>query len=433
MENSKDRIQSIIEKGMKAGASAVKVRTNGENRNACHFKNGSLKNIDSADKSYIHVSVIKDGKLGTGLVTSLNDIEDGLARAFDMARVGKQMYFSAYPAAGTYPGVKLSSDDVEALTTDYLIEESSRFCDAMASINKNFSTDCSSFVHIWNNISAFSNGVYKEMKETAWVLQGGIQLSEDGDLQQTWDFRGSRRAGKDVNYDLIIDAVKTSYEYGRTIAATASGNLPVIFDPDSVNSLGWILNLGVNGKQVAEKASPLCDKLGTKILADNITIVDDPHVDYDLSAAVMDNDGIPTRKMTVVDKGVLKAFAYDLNTAAKEGVEPTGHSGSSLTSSRLLGGKKPWKELLKEIDRGIYVENMLGFGQGNLINGDFNANVGRGFLIEKGEIKGRVKNTMISGNLYELAKRNVLISSDIHPQYRQPWLVLDGVSVSSKG
>lgn len=73
----------------------------------------------------------------------------------------------------------------------------------------------------------------------------------------------------------------------------------------------------------------------------------------------------------------------------------------------------------------------MGFGQSNIINGDFSSNVALGYRIRNGEIVGRVKNTMVAGNVYELLKDNVQLSSDKDPVRRMPYAVLEGIQVSA--
>ncbi len=72
---------------------------------------------------------------------------------------------------------------------------------------------------------------------------------------------------------------------------------------------------------------------------------------------------------------------------------------------------------------------MLGFGQTNMTNGDFSANLLLGFLVENGEIVGRVKDAMISGNIFELLKGDIQISSDVNPYTLQPYMIMPGVSL----
>ena len=132
-----------------------------------------------------------------------------------------------------------------------------------------------------------------------------------------------------------------------------------------------------------------------------------------------------------MEKGVLKRFLYDLDSAGLAGVEPTGNAGCSPYWPVVMPGGRTSAELLAEIDDGLYVVHMIGFGQSNIINGDFSTNIGLGYRIRNGEIVGRVKDTMIAGNLFELFAGNVRFSSDVNYTGQYPHAVLEEVTVSS--
>jgi PmbA protein len=188
--------------------------------------------------------------------------------------------------------------------------------------------------------------------------------------------------------------------------------------------------MGTNGRNVAKGDSPLAGRLGEQVLAPSLTIMDDPHQDYASGARAIDNNGIPTRKQTIFERGLLERFLYDLDSAGLAGAEPTGNNGCTPHSPRILPGDRPSAGLLADIEDGLYLRDIIGFGQSNIINGDFSGNIGLGYRIKNGEIIGRVKNTMIAGNLYEILKQNVLLSSDMEHEGRYPHVVIEGVSVS---
>jgi PmbA protein len=113
---------------------------------------------------------------------------------------------------------------------------------------------------------------------------------------------------------------------------------------------------------------------------------------------------------------VLKNFIYDLQTAGMMGVKSTGHASrdfSSLPSPSVSNlvispGKAGLAEMIKGIKYGVIVHDFLGAGQSNLLAGDFSANIALGYKIEKGKIAGRVKDVMISGNVYDLLRDQVV-------------------------
>ncbi|GAG42469.1 unnamed protein product, partial [marine sediment metagenome] len=98
---------------------------------------------------------------------------------------------------------------------------------------------------------------------------------------------------------------------------------------------------------------------------------------------------------------------------------------------RVAPGRRSGEALLEAMDDGIYVRQLIGFGQSNLINGDFAANLGLGYRVRDGRVVGRLKDTMIAGNVYELLGGDVELSSDVDPVRRVPWAVVEGLSVSA--
>ena len=107
----------------------------------------------------------------------------------------------------------------------------------------------------------------------------------------------------------------------------------------------------------------------------------------------------------------------------------------ATTNLSIAPGRKTLAEIVKSIDRGIIVHDLLGAGQSNLLAGDFSANIGLGFKIEKGRVTGRVKDAMVAGNVYDLLKNQLAaISKETEWQGANltPAMLFDGVSVAAK-
>ena len=91
--------------------------------------------------------------------------------------------------------------------------------------------------------------------------------------------------------------------------------------------------------------------------------------------------------------------------------------------------------MVSDIEEGLVVEYLMGAGQGNILGGDFSGNVLLGFKIEGGKIVGRVKDTMVSGNIYRVLKELVAIGSDsrwVGGMINTPSVYCHGLSVSAK-
>jgi len=100
------------------------------------------------------------------------------------------------------------------------------------------------------------------------------------------------------------------------------------------------------------------------------------------------------------------------NKEHRNGQRQGGLPGPSPHAFVVKPGNVSFEAMVQSIDEGIIVEQLLGAGQGNSLGGDFSGNVLLGYKIEKGEIVGRVKDTMISGNVYQLLKNIAAIGSD---------------------
>jgi PmbA protein len=205
------------------------------------------------------------------------------------------------------------------------------------------------------------------------------------------------------------------------------GRVQVLVSPRVLDRLLTCFILGIHGRNVARGNSPLAGRLGQPVLAPTLTVVDHPQVDFSPGASEVDGDGIPCSRRVVFEKGVLKEFLYDLDSAGLAGAKPTGHTACQPHWLMVLPGECTSRELLGELKDGLWIESLIGFGQGNLINGDFSANVGLGYRVQNGEVTGRVKNTMVSGNLYECFARNVTPSSDLNYDGRLPFAAVEGV------
>jgi len=246
-------------------------------------------------------------------------------------------------------------------------------------------------------------------------------------------FAGHGRSWCDLTpfYDpgVIAEKIITDLRRAETIVPPPSGKVKAHIPPETLPRLLWPLFMGTNGRNVARGDSPLSGRLEEHVLSSSLTIADDPHQDYATGTRALDDNGVPTRKQILFEKGILKRFLYDLDSAGLAGTTPTGNNRSNPHSPRITPGECPSTKLLADIDDGLYIRDLIGFGQSNIINGDFSGNVGLGYRVRNGEILGRVKDTMIAGNLYELLKNNVLVSSDTEYQGRYPHMTVEGMSV----
>jgi PmbA protein len=222
------------------------------------------------------------------------------------------------------------------------------------------------------------------------------------------------------------------------------GDVPVVFTPRGfVGALLSPLMSGFSGKAVLQGVSPLVGKQGQRLLDERVSLWDEPTLAYATGSRMCDDEAMPSRKLALSEGGVIGSFLYDLQSAAQAGVESTAsaHRGvNSLPSPGssviiVAGGDTSYDDMVRDMDTGLVVDRLLGAGQSNILGGDFNANVLLGYKIEGGHVSGRVKNTVISGNVYKVLGNVRAIEKESHwvgGSIRTPAFYSHNVSVSSK-
>jgi PmbA protein len=194
-----------------------------------------------------------------------------------------------------------------------------------------------------------------------------------------------------------------------------------------------------NGKQVVERASPWSDCLGQLVTAPDITISQVPNAGP--FSCPFDDEGTPTRPITFIQDGILQLFYTDRTVGRLLSSGTTGNGfrpnlGSyptpGLFNFIVQPGSKSLEKLIVSLGTGLVVDQMLGGGAG--ISGDFSVNVELGYWVEQGQIRGRVKDTMVSGNVYTALKNLVELGSDAewNGSCLTPSLIVEGLSVTGR-
>jgi len=190
-----------------------------------------------------------------------------------------------------------------------------------------------------------------------------------------------------------------------------AGTYTVILEPEAVANVLWFLTWtdGFNALAVDEERCFATGKVGQKIFGENITIEDDCFHPLH-RARPWDGEGVPKKKTTLVEKGVLKTLVYDRRTAAKHNVEPTGHGfpapnlmGAWPTELVVHGGSQSVEDLIRSTERGILVtrfwynrtvDPMKCIVTGMTRDGTF--------LVENGKIAGGLRNFRFNESVLEM-------------------------------
>jgi PmbA protein len=217
----------------------------------------------------------------------------------------------------------------------------------------------------------------------------------------------------------------------------ATRRAPVVFDSRISGSLVGHLASAANGASIARKTSFLREKLGEKIFASGIAIVDDPLRSRGLRSRPFDAEGVAGSRRTLVEDGVLKTWLLDCATARELDLETTGHAQRGVSSTPspapsnlhlAAGGKSP-DELIGDIEDGFYITDMIGMGV-NLVTGDYSRGAS-GFWIKNGERTYAVSEVTVAGHLSEMFA-SLVPANDLVFRYgtNAPTLRVEGMTVA---
>ena len=194
---------------------------------------------------------------------------------------------------------------------------------------------------------------------------------------------------------------------------------PVIFDGLTAPSLIGQIASCVSGYSIYRESSFLGDKLGEKIAASEVTIIDDGRLPGGLGSKPFDGEGQPTRCNTIVENGELKTWLLDTYSGRKLGLDSTGSAARGTGSAPRVGttnlwlepGEKTLDEMIAELDRGLIVTELIGMGF-NPTTGDYSRGAA-GLWVENGEILHPVEEITIAGNLGDMLQSIDRIGSEL--------------------
>jgi PmbA protein len=432
----------LVNAARRAGADqadAVAVRSVSQ---VVEVRDGAVEESQRAESDDIGLRVLVGHKQAA---VSTNDLKsDGLdalaERAVAMARVAPDDEFAglADPAllARTFPDLDLVDREmpsVERLEQRARIAEAAAF--GVAGVTKSGGASASA-------------GIGGMVLVTSHGFRGATIGSRHSTSMSAIAGKGTAME-QDYDYSSVIhaDDLDSAEQIGRTAGERAVKRLnprkvdtrrvPVVFDPRISGSLIGHLASAANGGAVARKTSFLREKLGERIFHNGIAIIDDPLRKRGQRSRPFDAEGVATRKLNLVEDGVLKTWLLDSATARELNLQTTGHAQRAVSSVPAPGpsnlylapGTVAPDALIAAITDGFYVTDLIGMGV-NLVTGDYSRGAA-GFWITNGELGYPVSEVTIAGHLDDVFA-SLAPANDLTFRYatNAPTLRVEGLTVA---
>jgi PmbA protein len=402
------------------------------------FEAGRLKSSAHAQERGINLRVVANGRMGFSGSTA-NDPSAIVEAAFASARVGETVRIDL-PAPAPMPSVvthyprAAAASIADLRQLGQLVLGRLRRDDAQVNVSVERSLGS---VRVAN-----SAGVDASYDVTTVSVSAELTRVQGDDVLIVSDYRAGADLPGQAELERMVQDMVQKVEWAGRSADPPSGTVPVCFTPSGTSVLLTPLKLALLGKSVVQGVSPLGDKRGTPMFDSSFSLTDDPLLDGRSGSRPVDDEGVACRRTPLIDQGRIGGFIYDLETAGRASVGPTGHARRSTFGTPQAAysnlvidpGALEFHELVAQIRDGLLVDELLGVGQGNVIGGAFSHPVALAYRIVNGEIVGRVKDVAVSGVVYELLKRVAGLGKEVRwiGSVGVPAMVIEGVSVTGR-
>jgi PmbA protein len=426
-----DISEQLLELSAKAGAELAEVYQSQSFSRPIFFEANRLKQLESAQSEGTALRLWRNGKPGLAVAFGPFEPQVLVAKTLAIAELNEAETPQLNTGSKkTYPdlGSVVSVDQLLTMGRQSIQAIREAFPEVLCSSQWDCESETTRLVNSLGLDCSYTDTTLSAYISAEWVR--GEDFLEIGDGQTQRDF---------LEPDKIVQQIFQRLHWAKNNVQPPTGKVPVIFTAKAADMLWETVQAAINGKQVVEGASPWNDRLGQLVMSEQLTITQEPTKGP--YSCPFDDEGTPTRPLTFVKKGKLQLFYADRTVGKSLGSGSTGSGFRSglgsyptpgLVNMLIAPGDRSLAELIGSLDRGLIVDQVLGGGAG--ISGEFSINVDLGYLVRQGEVIGRVKDTMVSGNVYSALKNIVALGNDADwngPCYT-PSILVDGLSVTGR-
>lgn len=427
------RYEALMQAANDAGARFADVRAFRSRAATVEIQDGRVEKVHVTRTHGIGVRALVDNAWGFASVNSFDehDMHACMEQALDMARALRpfattpiELADPGAPLRGEFPARNIVEfpdqvsiqDKVAALAA---LERAAGGADPRIANTALTFGDSSGEITVANTRGVCVRG---QTVRTRAALR--VVAADDNSRQIAQEIHGKQR-GFELVRELSPETFSLRAARRATDLLTAdappSGAMPVVFDPDITGLLAHEA-FGHNSEAdlVRGGESIIAGKMGEKIASGLVTILDDAAIENGWGSYPFDHEGTPSARRVLVERGVVRAFLHNLESAAHFGMKPEGSARAQnhqfppvvrMSNTFFEPGDDSFEDVLKKAGDGLYIKGALS-GYVATEKGHFTCRASEGFLIRNGVLDRPVRDVAVSGYVLEALERIAAVSRD---------------------
>jgi PmbA protein len=438
----------IVQQALAAGATDAECTISEGDEFSASVRLRELETLKEAGSRAAGLRILKGRHTGSAYTSDLSaeGVRHMVRSAIELAGITTEDPHAGLPDAGDLGsiagGLGLYCNDVEGLATELKIDMARRAEDASLRVDPRIAnSEGASFdthlgAHAFANSRGFA-GAYRSSYcslSTVPVARAGASMERDYWYTMARGFAGLEQP-EEVGRKA---AERTLRRLGARKMETQ--RVPVVFEPRTARTVLDNIFDAVHGGAVYRNESFLAGKLGERVASEKLTVIDDGTIPGLFGTSPFDDEGVPTRRTVVIEKGVLRSYLLNTYTARKLGLRTTGNASRGLAGNAGVGngnlyierGGATAEQLIGGIRNGFYVTELIGFGV-NIVTGDYSRGA-VGMWIRDGELAFPVSEVTIAGTLPQMLMGLEGVGSDLEfrGSMAAPTLVMGEMTVGGR-
>jgi PmbA protein len=423
--------EELLELAIKSGAEAAEVYQSRSHSQPVFFEANRLKQIETSQSEGTVLRLWRDGCPGLAVAYGSVEAQTMVERALALSQLNPPEVVELTKAQGSvYPNVgkHVPLEQLVAWGRESISLIRNVYPEVMCHGDWERDVETTRLVNSQGLDCHYTDTTLSCYLSAEWIRGDDFLSVSDGQTQRNF-----------LHNEKVVEQIIQRLNWAQGNVVSPVGRIPVLFTSKAADMLWGTVQAALNGKRILENASPWAERINTAVISQGFTLYQDPITGP--FSCPFDDEGTPTQPLIFIRDGMLENFYCDRATGRSLGVSTTGNGFrpglSSYPTPGLFNfliqpGTTPLKSLISQLDDGLIVDQILGSGSG--ISGDFSINVDLGYRVKNGEIIGRVKDTMVAGNVYSALKQLVGLGDDAdwNGSCYTPSLVVEGLSIISK-